>query len=176
VPNETDVALLESINAVEFGNGQRKYPAIIIPRGIGSIHFAGLLKGKALSNSFVDIYMDIPDEEKKLNIWLFCNSSLFFLYRELSGRKNLGGGLLKSEAADIKQFPLYFPIADKKTILVLARKMDEPINLQDRLQTTVQKRIDKLVFSYFGIKRESQKKVISELLRLFHFRLDKAKN
>jgi hypothetical protein len=175
VPNETDVSLLQSINASEFENGQRKYPSIVMPRGIGSLHFAGLLNGKALSNSFVDVYADTPDEEKKLNIWLFCNSSLFFLYRELSGRKNLGGGLLKSEAADIKLFPLYFPIADRETIRAVMSEMGVPINLPERLETTVQKRIDELVFSYFRMRPRQQTKIISELLRQFHFRCNKAK-
>ena len=128
-----------------------------------------------LSNSFVDVYMNTQDEEKKLNIWLFCNSSLFFLYRELSGRKNLGGGLLKSEAADIKQFPLYFPIADKEAILSIASKMEIPVNLPDRLEMFVQKKIDELVFDYFEIKPESQAKIIEELLRLFRLRCEKAK-
>jgi hypothetical protein len=146
-----------------------------MPRGIGAIHFAGLLNSKALSNSFVDVYVNTQDEEKKLNIWLFCNSSLFFLYRELSGRRNLGGGLLKSEAADIKQFPLYFPIADKGTILSIMDEMGKPVNLPNRLEMSVQKEIDKLVFSYFGTASKLQSKIISELLRLFHFRCEKAK-
>jgi DNA-binding ferritin-like protein (Dps family) len=175
VPNEDDTSLLQIINATEFANGQRKYPAIIMPRGIGAVHFAGLLNGKALSNSFVDVYVNTQDEEMKLNIWLFCNSSLFFLYRELSGRKNLGGGLLKSEAADIKQFPLYFPIANMKTILSIASEMGEPINLPDRLETSIQKKIDKLVFSYFEIEPKIQTRIINELLRQYLFRYNKAK-
>jgi hypothetical protein len=178
-PNQSDISVLETIGAEEFVNGKpltRGYPSIIMPRGIGSLHFAGLLNGKAFSNSFVDIYVNTQDEEKKLNIWLFCNSSLFFLYRELSGRKNLGGGLLKSEAADIKQFPLYFPIADKETILAIMNEMGKVINLQDRLSTSVQKQIDGLVFSHFGIKGKAQSKVVDELLRLFRLRCEKAKN
>ena len=95
---------------------------------------------------------------------------------ELSGRKNLGGGLLKSEAADIKQFPLYFPIADKELILSIASAMGEPVNLQDRLEMSVQKKIDELVFSYFEIVPEMQSNVIDELLRLFHLRCSKAKS
>jgi hypothetical protein len=175
-PNQPDISSLEVIDKEEFTNGQRQYPAIIMPRGIGGLHFAGLLNSRALSNSFVDVYVNTQDEEKKLNIWLFCNSSLFFLYRELSGRKNLGGGLLKSEAADIKQFPLYFPIANKETILSIIGEMGEPVSLQDRLKTSVQKKIDELVFSYFEIASKFQSQVTDELLRLFHLRCSKAKN
>ena len=92
-PNQSDVSILETIDREEFVNGKsftRGYPSIVMPRGIGALHFAGLVNGKALSNSFVDVYMNKEDEEKKLNIWFFCNSSLFFLYRELSGRKKIG--------------------------------------------------------------------------------------
>jgi hypothetical protein len=178
-PNPSDTSMIKSINAEEFGKGKsfkRKYPSIIMPRGIGALHFAGLMNDKALSNSFVEIYLKTQDDEKKLNIWLFCNSSLFFLYRELSGRKNLGGGLLKSEAADIKLFPLYFPIADRKNILSIMKTMGTPCNLQDRMKTTIQKKIDHLVFSYFKISSELQSKISDELLRLFLFRSNKAKD
>jgi type I restriction-modification system DNA methylase subunit len=174
-PCKHDITVLETLGAEEFCNGQRKYPSVIMPRGIGTLHFAGLVSGKVLSNSFVDIYLQEEDDEKKLNIWLFCNSSLFFLYRELSGRKNLGGGLLKSEAADIKLFPLYFPIADKETIRLVMKEMGTPSDLQERLKMAIQNRIDDLVFSYFNFSHELRTKITNELLRLFQFRCNKAK-
>jgi hypothetical protein len=179
--NQTDIKTLKKIKAEELKLNSnktfiRKYPSIVIPRGIGEVHFSGLLTEQALSNSLVDIYLNKPNEEKQLNIWLFCNSSLFFLYREISGRKNLGGGLLKSEAADIKLLPLYFPIADSKEIKTLFNEMDTPIRLQDRLKTSVQQKIDKLVFDYFGFSPKLQSKITSELLRLFKLRCLKAKN
>jgi hypothetical protein len=175
-PSEHDITVLKTLDAEEFCYGQRKYPSVIMPRGIGTLHFAGLVNGKTLSNSFVEIYLqDEEYEEKKLNIWLFCNSSLFFLYRELSGRKNLGGGLLKSEAADIKLFPLYFPIADKKTIFSVMKEMRTPSDLQERLKMAIQNQIDDLVFSYFDFSQELRTKITNELLRLFQFRCNKAK-
>jgi hypothetical protein len=176
--NNMDSNLLKSINLNELASGKqlkRKYPTIIMPRGIGTCHFAGLLPNKTLSNSFVDIYISDSNEEKKLNIWLFCNSSLFFLYREISGRKNLGGGLLKSEASDIKSLPLYFPISEKKTILSILKRIGVPLNLKDRLKTDVQKEIDCLVFSYFGLD-DYQELITGELLRLFEFRINNSKS
>ncbi|GHT36252.1 hypothetical protein FACS189427_07510 [Planctomycetales bacterium] len=176
--NKTDAETLKTVNAEVLNGGKtftRKYPSIIMPRGIGDKHFAGLLTERALSNSFVDVYLDEPDVEKQLNIWLFCNSSLFFLYRELSGRKNLGGGLLKSEATDIKLLPLYFPIASKKRILTLLNKVGIPISIEERLNTDVQKKIDQLVFDYFDFSAELRMKITDELLRLFRFRYNKAK-
>jgi hypothetical protein len=179
VEDKNDIETLKEINAEELNGGKtfvRKYPSVIMPRGIGDKHFAGLLTVPALSNSFVDIYFNTPDEENQLNIWLFCNSSLFFLYREISGRKNLGGGLLKSEATDIKSLPLYFPITNFKKIRTLFSKMGDPINLQSRLKTSIQQEIDKLVFDYFGFSVVLQNKIISELSRLFEFRDNKAKS
>jgi hypothetical protein len=175
--DKNDIETLKKIEAKVFNNSKsftRKYPSIIMPRGLGDKHFAGLLTNAALSNSMVDIYLKKPDEEKQLNIWLFCNSSLFFLYREISGRKNLGGGMLKSEATDIKALPLYFPITNSKTIKTLFQEMKEPISLQNRLKTSIQQKIDTLVFDYFGFSIKLQNKIISELLRLLDFRYTKA--
>jgi hypothetical protein len=177
VKNKEDIDRLKQGNFIELFKGKkfkRKYPSIIMPRGIGTTHFAGLLPQKTLSNSFVDVYMLENDEEKKLNIWLFCNSSLFFLYREISGRKNLGGGLLKSEATDIKMIPLYFPIARKKTILSILEKTSAPQNLHEQLEHDTQKEIDSLVFSYFDLENRA-KMVNSELIRSFDFRFEKAR-
>ncbi|MCL2410483.1 MAG: hypothetical protein FWC97_02455 [Treponema sp.] len=176
--DKKDALYLKSIGAEELAKGKelkRKYPTIIMPRGIGDTHFAGILPAKTLSNSYVDIYMDKPDEEKSLNIWLFCNSSLFFLYREISGRKNLGGGLLKAEASDIKNIPLYFPILDKKGIKYLLEKNNKPDNLLKRLENDIQKEIDSLILKYFNIS-DKNTLIISELKKLYEFRVKKAKS
>jgi len=175
--NKHDENVLKSIFAKEFckaRNIKRKFPDIIMPRGIGTYHYAGLLNKKAFSNSFVEIYMMSANEEQKLNIWLFCNSSLFFLYREISGRKNLGGGLLKSEAKDIKQIPLYFPMTDSTTIKRILNNIGEPENIIQRLDTDIQKKIDKIVLSYFDLL-EYEEDIKLELIRLFNLRCAKSK-
>ncbi len=176
--NIKDTTVLQSDALTEFSKERklkRRYPSIIMPRGIGTCHYAGLINGNALSNSYVELYVSDEKEEKKLNIWLFCNSSIFFLYREISGRKNLGGGLLKSEASDLKLFPLYFPITDSITIKAILKDMGNPCNLQERLNSEVQQRIDSIVFAYFNIS-EKANIVLSELKHLFEFRCNKAKS
>lgn len=172
-----DSKLLQSINKIEFLKGKeikKPFPTIIMPRGIGQKHFAGLIEHCAFSNSFVDVYVNTDDNEKKLNIWLFCNSSIFFLYREISGRKNLGGGLLKSEAIDIKLIPLYFPITSERVIKELIKKMGTPVDLIERLKMDIQKEIDSYVFRYFSIA-DHRDLIISELKRLVQLRYNKAK-
>jgi len=173
-----DIEFLKSEKYNEFKKGKqikRKFPKIIMPRGISYKHYAGLVQKDAFSYSRVEIYLNTENIGKKLNVWLFCNSSLFFLYREISGRKNLGGGLLKSEASDIKSIPLYFPIANEEKIRNIMKDIGEIVNLKDRLTTTVQKEIDKLVFEYFSIS-EYENLIISELIKLFEFRCNKAKS
>jgi hypothetical protein len=67
IKNNKDIKKLKQINFVELFKGKkfkRKFPSIIMPRGIGATHFAGLLPEKTLSNSFVDVYMLQEDEEK----------------------------------------------------------------------------------------------------------------
>jgi hypothetical protein len=175
--NKDDTLFLKEINALEYFEGKeikRKNPSILMPRGIGSVHFAGIIPKRALSNSYVEIYMKIPDEEILLNVWLFCNSSLFFLYREISGRKNLGGGLLKAEATDINNIPLYFPIASSKVISSLINAVENPFNLPERLKSETQKNVDELVFEYLGIS-DKYDLIASELKYLFDFRFKKAK-
>lgn len=83
---------------------KRNRPALILPRGIGNKHFCSLNKNNGYSASCVDIYVTKAD--KVNNLWLFMNTTLFWLLREISGRKSLGGGMLKAEAVDLKQFPL----------------------------------------------------------------------
>jgi len=176
--NKEDISFLKTIGAEEFAKGKsikRKYPSIIMPRGIGETHFAGILPDKTLSNSYVDVYINSSNDDDLYNIWLFCNSTLFFLYRELSGRRNLGGGLLKAEASDIKNIPLYFPISDRKKIKSIINKCDKPINLINRIESEIQSEIDLLVLKYFNIE-DKYNLIISELKRLFEFRVKKAKS
>ena len=57
----------------------RKKPILIMPRGIGT-HFCSINECSGYTSSYVEIYGSLSHEET-LNIWLFCNSSLFWLLR-----------------------------------------------------------------------------------------------
>jgi hypothetical protein len=82
--------------------------------------------------------------------------------------------LLKSEATDIKAIPLYFPIAKKEVILSILREMGNIQNLPMQLKNNMQKKIDSLVFTYFGLENQADL-VTSELIGLFNFRSRKAR-
>jgi hypothetical protein len=103
----------------------KEYPALIMPRGV-SRHFCCLNKARAYSSSFVDVYVDSKENPEDsvpiINLWLFFNSTIGWLLREISGRKNLGGGLLKAEAADINQFPVYIDFHNQPAIKSVLKK------------------------------------------------------
>ena len=87
-------------------------PAIILPRGIGNRHYASINKLEGYSSSYVDIYIPKEKQEDILKVWIFCNSSAFWLIREIAGRTNLGGGMLKAEAVDIRNIPILYQFKD----------------------------------------------------------------
>lgn len=113
-------------------------------------------------------------DNEKLNVWLFCNSSLFWLIRELTGRTNLGGGMLKAEATDMKSVPICFDfgvngsiedfVADEKRIL--------NTNIEETLSTRLHRRIDDVVLSFMGYKQEEDF-ITSSLVSSIHARTKK---
>lgn len=146
-------------------NAKRRIPMLILPRGIGT-HFCCFNEVSGFSASYVEIYEKekISDDEK-LRIWLFCNSSLLWLLRECSGRTNLGGGMLKAEATDLKTLPLCFDFPEISKIRKIyddSKGMKLSTNIREILQSDFHKRIDDIVFSYFGLPKENS--FVTELL------------
>ena len=132
----------------------KKPPIFILPRGIGR-HFCAYNSINSYSASFVEIYLDGGSISRPdlLRFWLFLNSSLFWLIRELSGRKNLGGGMLKAEATDLKSFPLYFQFneIDKIEDIFNSLSAKEALSPLDEIQSQHHQQIDNLVFNYLRI-------------------------
>lgn len=167
-----------TISFFDENSTKKKPPLFILPRGIGR-HFCAYNKIGSYSASFVEIYIDQGTISKLdiLRLWLFFNSSLFWLIRELSGRKNLGGGMLKAEATDIKSFPLFFEFNEADTIETLfnslnKKEVQSPLN---EIQTEHHQLIDKIVFNYLKINEEQQVEIIYSLKRQILTRSKKSK-
>lgn len=95
----------------------RKIPVLIMPRGVGSRYYCAFNCIDGYSASYVDIYTTGKrDSDDVFRVWLFCNSSFASLLRECSGRTNLGGGMLKAEATDMKFFPLLYKFSNMEEI------------------------------------------------------------
>lgn len=132
----------------------RRIPIMILPRGLGT-HFCCMNEINGYSASYVEIYeKEKLTEIEKLRLWIFCNSSLLWLLREYTGRCNLGGGMLKAEATDLKSLPLCFDFPDieeMKSIFALAKNQKNPTKLVDSMNSEIHKRIDSIVYKYFGL-------------------------
>jgi len=158
----------EGIRVFNAAMTSKTKPALILPRGI-SRHFCAMNKAGAFSASFVDIYDTQgalgADSPIALNLWLFLNSSIAWLLREVSGRKNLGGGLLKAEAADLSQFPIYFEFDKFSEVMnVYARlKNREALETIAEIDTPEHTRIDDLVFTFLKVPEGLRTQVISTL-------------
>ena len=145
-------------------NSTRKIPPVLImPRGINK-HFCSLNTISAYSLSGVDVYAnDNKNIDKEvLNLWCFFNSSLFWLLREISGRKNLGGGLLKSEAADLNVFPVYLSLDINKTYFTNLFKR-EAMDTLIEISNEDHKIIDRIIFDYLGLSEKYRELCIEYL-------------
>lgn len=153
-------------------------PKLIMPRGIGERHFCTLNKIKGYSDSCVDIYnKSNSNYDDLLRIWLFCNSTICWLIREKFGRKNLGGGLLKAEAVDLKEIPLYFNFDKIDEIKHLTELYGDrkAKNALEELNEGMHKKIDILVFDYLNLSEQMKTYVINEFTFLISDRTQKSK-
>ena len=170
-------SISETFVAKSIASTTRKIPLLILPRGLGT-HFCCMNEIRGFSSSYVEIYENTSlTEEEKLNLWLFCNSSLLWLLREYTGRCNLGGGMLKAEATDLKSLPLCFDFentSEIKSIYLLAKSLKVPSKIEDALESEIHKKIDRIVFNYFGLPVENNF-VIDMLVARFNWRTRKSR-
>ncbi len=153
-------------------------PTLILPRGI-SRHYCSYNTLKAYSSSAVDIYINKKDREEYDNIskrmWVFLNSSMLWLIREISGRKNLGGGMLKAEATDLKQFELYFDfnVTECQKLFEKFREK-EALKTLEEIYTKHHQELDEFVFNYLELSKSQRKYIISKLYQVIKNREEKS--
>ncbi len=147
-----------AIRGTAIGKRVDKVPALIMPRGLGR-YYCAFNYCKAHSFSGVDFYLPQALWESDIHycLWVFLNSSLAWLFREVTGRRNLGGGMLKAEATDMKALPIGFAFdffeASKDLFTVLQHRAPLPVRME--IYTPEHLRIDRLVGEYFGIAQYS---------------------
>ena len=135
---------------------KNKIPALIMPRGIGSRHYCIFNSCRAFSYSHVELYIpnDLWESEIHYCLWAYLNSSFVWLFREITGRKNLGGGLLKAEATDMKALPVNFgfDFAEDAKKVFDSLKNREPLSVPEEIITEEHLLIDNMVADYFGFE------------------------
>ena len=138
----------------------RHIPDLILPRGVGK-HYCALNPAQGYSYSGVECRL-APKWRKRAtySVWALMNSSLIWLYREISGRKNLGGGMLKAEATDMRQLGDWLRIPDmekeaRNIFNSLCQR--EPLPVLKEIGTPEHRAIDKLVCRALGCEAHEEK-------------------
>ena len=166
------------IGAFDFESTSKQPPLFIMPRGIGGTHFCALNSVKAFSSSCVDLYSKPSriDEKTIYGLWVILNSSLTWLLREVTGRKNLGGGMLKAEAVDMKELPLYIEMDCTEEIKAIIHKVRrrEAMETTLELETAEHKELDELVFDSLKLPREKRSLIVEGLRNKIISRASKA--
>lgn len=157
----------------------RKIPVLIMPRGVGSRYYCAFNCIDGYSASYVDIYTTGKrDSDDVFRVWLFCNSSFVCLLRESSGRTNLGGGMLKAEATDMKFFPLLCRFSNMKEIKEIyeqAKSYEVPGNIENSVTDEIHKKIDAIVYEYLEFTQEEQTYIKNQLIETVKKRTEKSK-
>ena len=161
----------------QANRSKEKIPALILPRGVGNKHYCTFNLCKAFSYSHVELYLpsDLHNSGKHYCLWLYLNSSFVWLFREITGRKNLGGGLLKAEATDMKALPIDFDFnfsQDSKKVFD-SIKNREPMPVLEEIQTQDHLLIDEIVADYFDFA-DMQQTIRDVLVEQVNFRLNRA--
>ncbi len=131
-----------------------KIPALIMPRGVGNRHYCAFNFCRALSLSRVELY--VPDHTwnsyMHYCLWAYLNSSFVWLFREITGRKNLGGGLLKAEATDMNELPIGFNFDFGRVAKEIFDSIGhrEPLPVSQEVYTDEHLSIDDLIANFFG--------------------------
>ena len=165
---------------VETVNPSRKdkVPALIMPRGVGRRHYCTLNLCKAFSYSGVEVYLpqELWEADIHYCLWAYLNSSFVWLFREITGRKNLGGGLLKAEATDMKLLPidLGFDFAEDAKKVIELLKNREPKPVSEEVYTEEHLLIDDMVARYFGFA-DLQENIRQVLIEQVNFRMARAR-
>ena len=154
-------------------------PVLILPRGIGNRYFSAFNSCKGYSASYVDFYVDDYENHMDLvkRLWIFTNSTIFQLYREITGRNNLGGGMLKAEATDLKRIPVLYDFDIEKTNSIFNKSLEfKAESVNKNIESELQKEIDDLVFDYLDVNEDLRKEIINYFVYLVSIRCDKSKS
>lgn len=178
--NSNNIQELKKSNILLYddSSARRNRPKLIMPRGIGEKHYCSLNNIRGYSDSCVDIYsISNNNYDDLLRVWLFCNSTICWLIREKFGRKNLGGGLLKAEAIDLKEIPLFFKFdkIDEIRKLVEKASLRKVQNGLDELEEDLHKNIDEIVFDYLALSKGMREYVKNAFSALISERTQKSK-
>lgn len=130
-----------------------------------------------VSDNFHEIHTSQPIE-------IFLNSSIFWLFQNLTGRTSFGGGLLKIQSYELENIYV-LPVKQKSPIKhrlssgifeELGLDSSRPIREQEPKPLPDRKVLDDIVFDALGLTAEECKEVYWAVAELVQNRLNKAKS
>ena len=167
--------------------GERKFPNIIWLKTVDIIHKQSILN----SDIFVDQRLyEIYSDDAQYDI-LMLNSTVFFMFKELNGRSNLGDGALDTAVYEARRCLILKKIGidlDYKKFLIkreIKNIFDEcgidpesktPIEEQEPKPLPDRAELDKIVFDALDLNKEERKEVYRAVCRLVWNRISKAKS
>ncbi|CAG1011503.1 hypothetical protein ANRL4_04427 [Anaerolineae bacterium] len=110
------------------------------------------------------------------------NSSLFAFLKEVMGKANFGGGVLKTDGNDIKLFPcIRLTSLTQDEVARLTSVFDGTVNevvgsIRDEIQKDKRQQLDDVVFDLIGLSRDERRAVYEELIALVSQRVEKARS
>ncbi len=157
-------------------------------RTVFSLHFNYLIHEVGVtyvgniyaSDNFHEIYLDLSSS-------LFLNSTIFYLFQNISIRSNFGDGLGKIQTYELEDLFILCPNVEDfqlyridKTIHSIFTELgfdpDKPIREQEPNPLPDRKALDDIVFDALGLTEEERKEVYWALAELVKARLDKARS
>ncbi len=132
-----------------------------------------------VSDNFHEIHT-----ERKLEI--FLNSTIFWLFQNLSGRTGFGGGLLKIQTYELEQI-FVLEVKDKMDLQALKRSpqtifeecgLSPQKSIRDQQPNPLPDRkvLDNIIFDILGLTQEERREVYWAVCELVKNRLEKAKS
>ncbi|MGF1670690.1 MAG: hypothetical protein ACFCU6_09590, partial [Balneolaceae bacterium] len=142
------------------------------------------------SNNFFEI---LPYEYSAIALSSYLTATISCFYREILGRSNYGGGLLKTEKPDLIKFDLLrYELISKdldKSLPILERKSESifkesginpestiPISEQEPQPLSDRAELDNIVFDALGLTDEERKEVYRAVCQLVWNRVSKARS
>ena len=144
-------------------NIQEVKPAQIIPnRFIHERHFTSFSKTKVLASDACALVY--PKHNNAMSLWLYMNSTIFYLTEELYGMR-MGGGSLEILAGEYENFPVF----DLQTIEIddhLLSLLDrKPLKYDEEIKNPQRRILDLLILKKMGF--ETPEELIEELYSAF---------
>jgi len=137
-------------------------------------------------------YLVLKDKKDIEKFGLVLNSSVSWLFTELQGRKNMGGGVLTTYGPEMRKLIVFNPLLIKDAQIKIFNKIssrdissvfeelginpNKPIREQEPKPFSDRAELDKIIFDELGLTKEERKEVYWSICELVRQRIEKARS